>query len=312
MAEDADAERAGRGRGLASGDADGIATRVLASWDDFRALAAAADLHRASRLPGWRAQEVCTHLGTWDTEPALDRVLASARAGAVGSIPDADAGNAVVTAAHRDDGREEVLAALDAARTAVAAFLRSPECAELGLAPTQSILGPLPVLGVVSGGCYELAVHGLDLGPTGAPAPPTRLLLAGLGALIDITGALAARAGLAVSVTAQTPDGGWAFTSDRGGWETRPVPPGPVEGIAILGTAADILDVSAGRASAPALLAVRRLRVQDLRGFLTLAPLVEAVPGLPGGGALRGAARTLGAAAGAAGRLPGLGFLRRP
>ncbi len=47
-----------------------------------------------------------------------------------------------------------------------------------------------------------------------------------------------------------------------------------------------------------------------MRTFLTLAPLVEAVPGLPGGAPLRAAARTLGAAAAVAGRLPRL--LRRP
>ncbi len=154
-------------------------------------------------------------------------------------------------------------------------------------------------------------MHAVDLESAGDATPPPRLLQAGLGALLDVTGALAARAGLAVTVTAQTPAGGWSITASDGGWSTRPVPVGAVQGIAILGSAQDILDVSAGRAGAPQLLAARRLKVQDLRGFLTLAPLVESVPGLPGGGALRGAARTLGAAVDTVGRIPGLGLLRR-
>jgi len=296
--------------GLASTDPSGVRRRVLDAWTDF-ADAAAVELSRGTRLAGWRAQEVCTHLGSWDDSRVLESVLASARAGAVSEPPSTDALNAAVTAAHRSESRAAVLGALEAAREAVDGFFAGPDCTALGLTPTVSLLGPLPVLTVISAGCYELAVHALDLVSSGAPPPPQRLLLAGLGALIDVTGALAARAGLEVTVTAQTPDGGWSCTAAGGGWTTSPVPAGPVSGVAIVGSAADVLDVSAGRAGAPALLASRRLRVQDLRGFMALAPLVEAVPGLPGGAALRGAARTLGAAVDTVGRLPGLGLLRR-
>jgi hypothetical protein len=37
----------------------------------------------------------------------------------------------------------------------------------------------------------------------------------------------------------------------------------------------------------------RRLRLTDVPGLLTLLPALETVPGIPGGAALRAAARTL-------------------
>jgi len=294
--------------GLADGDPDGVRRRVLAAWEDFLALAGQVDGAAASRLPGWRAHDVLTHLGTWDDGGPLERILASARVGAAGRPADPDRENAAVVAAHRDASPTEVLAALVRARDDVAAFFDSPDPVALGLSPTLSILGPLPVLCVVHAVCYELAVHAGDLRPAGAAEPPPRLLSAGLAALVDVTGALAARQGIPVTVMAAAPEGAWRFTSDSGGWTTAPGE-GALAGPAILGSAADILDVSAGRAAAPALLLSRRLRVHDLPGFLVLAPLVEVVPGLPGGGPLRAAARTLGTAAGLLGRLPGL---RRP
>lgn len=298
------------GSGLAASDPDGVRSRVLACWDAFVGTAVGLDLRRPSRIPGWSAHDVCVHLGRWDDAEPLGRLLASARAGGTGQSPDVDADNAEVLAAHRDASREEVLAALRHSREGVAAFFDSPDANRLALAPVMTVLGTLPLLSIVHAGCYELAVHLLDLVPAGAPEPAAEVLHAGLGALLDVTAALALRVGIAATVGAQTPEGGWRCSIAAGGWTTVPVPPGPVPGCAILGAAADILDVSAGRAAAPALIAARRLRVQDMRTFLTLAPLVEAVPGLPGGAPLRAAARTLGAAAAVAGRLPRL--LRRP
>lgn len=61
-----------------------------------------------------------------------------------------------------------MLGALEAAREAVDGFFAGPDCTALGLTPTASLLGPLPVLTVISAGCYELAVHALDLVSSGA------------------------------------------------------------------------------------------------------------------------------------------------
>jgi hypothetical protein len=94
--------------------------------------------------------------------------------------------------------------------------------------------------------------------------------------------------------------------ADPTGWETTFVPPGKVSGVAVLASAADILDMGAGRAFGPALIAQRRVKVQDLRRLMLLAPIVEAVPGIPGGQLLRAAAKVLSGAAGLLGRIPGV------
>ena len=47
----------------------------------------------------------------------------------------------------------------------------------------------------------------------------------------------------------------------------------------------------------------RKLKVHDVGGLLQLAPIVQAVPGIPGGPILQLAARTVGGAGGMLGRL---------
>ena len=104
---------------------------------------------------------------------------------------------------------------------------------------------------------------------------------------MDVTGALSSRAGIDITVTASTGDGGWSFASSPQGWTTRAVPAGPFKGVGVRGTTVDLLDASAGRAALPSLLIQRRLVVQQLASFMRLAPLVNDVPGLPGGQALK-------------------------
>src|SRR3954467_7554667 len=97
---------------MADAGRDQVADMVLGAWDGFLERAAEVDLDRPSRLPGWRAQEICVHLGCWPENTALADLIASARAGGFGTPPDVDAVNARVVAAHRDASREEVLAGL--------------------------------------------------------------------------------------------------------------------------------------------------------------------------------------------------------
>ena len=146
------------------------------------------------------------------------------------------------------------------------------------------------MLTLLNAGTFELAVHALDLAPCGAPPPSPHLLDSGLSALVDITGALASRAGVDLLLAAQTPDGGWAFDSRDGGWTHRTRcrrAPSPASGVS--GTAADMLEGASGRAALPQLLVTRRLVVHHLAQWMRLAPLLDDVPGLPGGAALRGA-----------------------
>ncbi len=279
---------------------------VLGAWDTFIAQAEIVDLDRPSRLPGWRAHEICVHLGCWDDHTAMADLVASARGGGTGTPPDVDAVNARVTAAHRDATREEVLDGLRRNREATARYL-ADEPVELDTAPTVSVVGQLPLLSVVLGQAYELAVHGLDLVSCGAEPPPQDVLRSGVAALVDVTGALAASLDIAGRVTLATPEGGWGFLSDPHGWTVTAVPPGSVEGPAVEASAALLLEAASGRINPVPAVARRKLRVHEVGGLLKLAPIVQAVPGIPGGPILQLAARTVGGAGGMLGRVFGRG-----
>jgi hypothetical protein len=233
-------------------------------------------------------------------------LIASARGGGSGTPPDVDAVNARVTAAHRNASREEVLAALRRNREATARYL-AEEPAELDTAPTVSVVGRIPLLSVVLGQAYELAVHGLDLVSCGAAPPPPAVLQSGLAALADVTGGLAASLGITGGVTLTTPDGGWSFAADPHGWTVRQVGPGEYAGAAVEAPAELLLEAASGRINPVPAVARRRLKVHDIGGLLKLAPIVQAVPGIPGGPILQLAARTVGGAGGMLGRLLGKG-----
>ncbi|CCG02881.1 maleylpyruvate isomerase N-terminal domain-containing protein [Blastococcus saxobsidens] len=296
----------GAHQGMAGRGRDEIAGMVLGAWDAFLAQAESVDLDRSSRLPGWRAHEICVHLGCWDDHTALHDLIVSARAGAPGAPPDPDAVNARVTGAHRDASRDEVLAALHRNRAATARYL-SEEPEALDTAPAVSVVGRLPLLSVVLGQAYELAVHGLDLVSCGAEPPPPAVLQSGLAALADVTGALAAATGTRGQVSLVTPDGGWGFVADDDGWQVRRTPAGVVDGPAVEAPADLLLDAASGRVNPVPAVARRKLKVHDVGGLLQLAPIVKEVPGIPGGPILQLAARTVGGAGGLLGRLFGRG-----
>lgn len=293
--------------GLAETDPGELGRQVLGAWDGFLDVVRAptTDLTRPSRLPGWSGADVCIHLGGWDDAQVVEKVLASARDGGAGEPGDPDATNAALLAAHRDASPDEVVAALVAARDRVAAFFASTDAIDYGRALSRSTVGPLPVLSLLHAGCYELAVHALDLAPCGAPPPAAALLDRGLAALIDVTGALSARAGIDITLSAQAPEGGWRFSSGDDGWTTGRSPAGAFDGVGVRGSAVDLLDTSAGRANLAQLLMTRRLVVQQLPQFLRLAPLLEDAPGLPGGAVLRTAVGGLSGVTGGVTRLLG-------
>ena len=289
-------------QGLADAGRDTVGPMVLEAWDAFFAAAAEVDLDRPSRLPRWRAHEICVHLGCWDDHTALADLVASARSGATGTAPDPDAVNARVTAAHRTASRDEVLAALRRNRDATERYLtEQPE--ELDTAPAISVVGRLPLLSVVLGQAYELAVHGLDLVSCGAAPPPPPVLRSGLAALTDVTGALAASCGIDGGATLTGPDGGWRFRAEGGGWTVERVPPGPVHGPAVEAAAGVLLEAAAGRINPVPAVAARRLKVHEPTGLLKLAPIVRHVPGIPGGPILQLAARTMSGPVGLLGKL---------
>lgn len=288
-------------RGAASSPPAEQRARALAAWDAFRALAAACDPDAPSRLPGWTGRDVVAHLASWPEEPLLARLLAEARGERTADAAplDQDAANAALVAAHRDAGPEELLAALDDGRERLAAAYDAAAAEGIGLVPTGSQVGPVPLLTQLGAVAYELAVHAADLTPCGAPAAPDDLTDAGLLALADITGALAARYRLTATTALLGPDGGWVFGADatdaEGAWTVdRLDGPAPRVPAVRAASATLLLDASAGRRSVPPLLVKRDLRLDNVPGLLALAPLLDHVPGLPGGPALRVAAGWLG------------------
>ena len=282
-------------RGLADSDPAVLAEQVLPCWDALLDVVTAptTDLFRPSRLPGWTGRDVLVHLGSWPDNRPVRGLVASAREGGTGEAGHPDEHNAALLRSHADASTDEVVDALVRARDHVEAFFDGPDVA-LAREPARSTVGPLPVLCLVHAATYELAVHALDLAPCGAPAPAPHLLDRGLGALLDITGALCARYGVDLTLTASAPDTGWRFTSGPDGWTTERTAGGPFTGTGVRGTVTDLLDTSAGRTNLASLLLTRRLVVQDLASFMRLAPLVDAVPGLPGGPALQRAISGLG------------------
>ena len=136
-------------RGLASTGRADVLSMLVSAWDDFIELASAADLTRRTRLPGWRAQDVCVHLGVWEGYRALDVLIGSARDGGTGPAPDVDASNAAIIAAHQNATRDEVLDALRRHRADIRSY--ADEDPGLDGAATMSISGRLPLLTVLMG-----------------------------------------------------------------------------------------------------------------------------------------------------------------
>ena len=285
-----------------------VGARVLAAWEDLldAVAGAGADLERPSRLPGWSGTDVVVHLGLWEDNAVLDAVVADARAGRRRPPAGTD-GNERVVAAHRGEGPDAAVAALARSRDRVHRFFAAGEAAEVAAADVGSSLGTLPALCLVGAGAYEVAVHGLDLVPCGVRPPAPSTLQAGLGALIDVTGALCVRQGLRERVGAVAPDGGWVTDArSPDGWTTTAVTADAPVPAGARGAADVLLDVSAGRRGLGPTLASGAMTVAGLPTFLRLAPLVEQVPGLPGGAALSSGARALsglGRLAGGLGRL---------
>jgi uncharacterized protein (TIGR03083 family) len=292
-ATDQSSDRSGD-RGLATSDVYDLAAAVTASWDSFIALVADVDLTARTRLDGWTVRDVVLHLGTWDGESSLSAALAT-RGTAAADVPlQPDAVNAAMIAAHGDATADEVLAALQASREAVVEVLASMVGTDAGLEPVASQLGPIPLLTLVHAGCYELALHALDVADAvGADVDP-RLLASGVASLADTTGCLAAREGIDAKVGIDAKGASWAFASRAdGSWTTHAVE-GSAHGARVSGSAEDLLEASAGRADPVRLVTLRHLKVKHLGGLLALTPIIDHVPGLPGGRGLKAAARTLG------------------
>ena len=271
-----------------------LAATVLDCWDAFIDLVERTDLTARTRLPGWTVREVALHLGTWDGRSALNQVLQTLGSDAAQQPLDADGFNAELVTAHATASDDDVRAALRQSRDEVAALLASGLARDRGRELVASVTGPLPLLTVVHAESYELAIHALDIADAADVDCPEVLLRHGVAALADSTGALAARSGADATIGIIADEAAWSFTSyEDGGWTTSQVA-GKPHGPRIAGRAKDLVEAAAGRAEPVRLLAKRRLKISHPAGLTALAPILDEVPGLPGGKGLALAAKSLG------------------
>lgn len=270
-------------RGRVSADLQGTLDATVGAWDDLLAAIADVDPSAPTRKPGRDAARTLVVLGSWPEGRPLAAIRHDALAG-VTTAEHLDAIEGRVIDTHVGDSREELLESLRRARDDVATWAASPDVSREALLPVSGPLGVVPLGTLVAATAYQCAVAARDLAPAGVHATPA-LLGRGLAALIDTVGAVASQQGATLSLTALTPQVGIGTGAHGGDWRTIPVtsPEGPT----LTCDAGLLLDIAAGRASAPASYARGDIRAQDLQGLLSVAQVLARSPGLPGTDGLR-------------------------
>ena len=291
-------------RGLGTTDRDALAASVEGAWTLFADMVEPLDLEAVTRAKGLTAREVVTPLGAWPDNRPLPQLLAEARRGVVGDHDQAALVDAV-REAHRDETASAVKAAVRAQGAQMSAWLESPESYAEGHLPVASMLGTLPLLTFLHASTYPLATSALDLEQAGAVVPD-ELLQLGLVGVLDTIGALAARQGLHASLVAVTPGFGAGVAAIPGSWRTARLDAADAArlGPRVEGSVRMLLDVTASRADVPRAMAGKQLVLHDIPGLMALAPLVEQVPGIPGGAALNASMRAVSAVGSLLRRLP--------
>ncbi len=289
-------------QGVLTASAEQAGRRALHAWDLMLSVAEQVDLHATARHKRRKARDVLLPLGQWPQTRTLMRSSPTPTVGHTLPDVDIDAQEQAVREAQALASDFEVVDAVRRSRDALAAFLTDPSQQPTSLLLTATPLGPLPVLTFLHAMAYQLALSALDLAACGADPPP-QLLDYGVIALVDTTGALATRQGVTGSICAVLPNTVWGFGAGPDGWKVAELD--AAAGPAVEASAAVIIDVSAGRVlNVPALWNDGRLKTHDLTGLLALAPVIENVPGIPGGAALRTASKYLGGVSRLLGKLP--------
>lgn len=272
-------------RGRVSSDLAGTLEATVGAWDDLLEAVTEVDPGAPTRKAGRTAARTLVVLGSWPEGRPLPAIRRDALAGVTTAEP-LDAIESRVISVHESDSREALLDSLRRARNEVADWAASPDVGREALLPVAGPLGTVPLGTLVAATAYQCAVAVRDLAPAGVRAAPS-LLGWGLAALIDTVGAVAAQQQAALSLTAITPQVSMGTGAREGDWRTVPVT--SAEGPALTCDAGTLLDVAAGRTSAPAAYARGEIRAQDLQGLLVVAQVLSRSPGLPGTDGLRAA-----------------------
>ncbi|AXT86192.1 hypothetical protein C6I20_14060 [Aeromicrobium sp. A1-2] len=276
---------------------------VRDSWDAFLTQVESVDLSARTRLDGWTVRDIVVHLGTWDGRSAMTEVVETLGADETAPHTDPDSLNAALIDAHGGASDDDVRDALRGSRDAAVALLDSDVARQRGTELVVGVTGAMPLLTVMHAGCYELALHALDIADAMEGEVDPALLGHGIAALADSTGCLAARSSAEATVGVIADEAAWSFTSMAdSGWTTEQVVGDP-SGPRVSGSATDLLEASSGRQDPVRLVARRRLKVAHVGGLMALTPVLDSVPGLPGGKSLAFAAKSLGGVGSLLGRL---------
>lgn len=270
-------------RGRVTADLAGTLHATLAAWDDLLAAVADVDMEAPTRKEGRTAALTLVVLGSWPEGRPLPNIRRDALEGLQTAEP-LDAIDDRIVEAHARGPRADIMDSLQRARDEVATWAGSSDVDREALLPVAGPLGIVPLGTLVAATAYQCAVAVRDLGPAGVTAP-SALMGRGLAALVDTVGAVAAQQEAVLALTAITPEIRIGTGARNGDWRTVAV--AEPEGPALLCNAGLLLDVAAGRTSAPAAYARGEIRAQDLPGLLTVAKALAAAPGLPGTDGLR-------------------------
>jgi hypothetical protein len=284
------------------------AAESVRSWQQFRdslhqiSAAGRFDTQLRSTSSNGRhhtVRDLAIGIGAWPQARTIPVICSEAAAGLVGDF-DQDPLTDELRDRYSDHSDEEILAAVDQSVSDIEHWAEHAAIHADALLPVRSLLGTLPVLTLLHAASYQLAVYAIDIEASSTaqlPMPPAdaQLKFAGVAALVDVTGAIAGRQGVSAAIAARTPDGvvatRSAVASGVGSWRTVTLPAGDVVAApSVTASTQTFIEVTTGRiGNIPALMLRRDLVLDDLQGLLHITPVLEGVPGLPGGAALRAA-----------------------
>lgn len=256
---------------------------IRRSWQIFDSLLAEVDLEGRTRSRGRRARDLLIPLGAWPDARGIHAMVADARDPAAQPV-DQSAMERRLREAHAAAPAAEIVAMVRRSAEHILDWIDSPGATQEAELVGPSPLGPVPVGTMIHASAFQLAVIARDLRPAGAVARPE---LDGLGvlALVDSSGAVAARMAAEASIAAVTPEvtAGTGVSSES--WRTVVAADGDDLGPAVLGSAGLVVDVAAGRID---LIGVARgLRVREGRGLVGMSVVLDGIPDLPAAGVLR-------------------------
>jgi len=277
--------------GLAVAGARTIAQETITAWTEFLDIARDVDIEAPIRVKKSSARAIIARVGSWPQSRQLPQIVADAQAGRVGRI-DQNAIDDQAIEMNAGRPKQDLLDAVTLSRDALIDWLDGrapglPPFDDFALQPVATPLGSLPLVTYMHAGAFQLAVSARDLQPDSDHVPDA-LLIAGLRALVDTTGALAARMHIDSEFAVVTPAVSVFTATGPGNWITSNVDTTLGRDVAgVEGQIGNVLDVAAGRRNPLRGLGSREISVRDVPAMLKLAPIAHANPGLPGGPLLR-------------------------